>query len=192
MRLSRIVRNCSWRFAKQKSCGYSSDHSSTAVPNSQIRNPWSRVLIFLLLYLGFQRTRDSIIRLWRMLILPIVVALLAILRFVLAGMSAQPALLLGLVIGGPAGWLIERDGTTIRLSDGSLWLRGEWLTLAQIVLVLVFRCATSVTAGLNPALNGNLTWRLGTVLIATILSAMFLGRIAARLRVYLAAAAVTG
>ncbi len=149
-------------------------------------------MIFLLLYLGFQRTRDSIIRLWRMLILPIVVALLAILRFVLAGMSAQPALLLGLVIGGPAGWLIERDGTTIRLSDGSLWLRGEWLTLAQIVLVLVFRCATSVTAGLNPALNGNLTWRLGTVLIATILSAMFLGRIAARLRVYLAAAAVTG
>jgi hypothetical protein len=41
--------------------------------------------------------------------------------------------------------------------DGSRWLRGECLTLVQIVLVLVFRYATSVTAGPNPALNGNLT-----------------------------------
>lgn len=60
-------------------------------------------------------------------------------------------MLLGLVIGGSAGWLIERDGTTRRLPDGSLWLRGEYLTLVQIVLVLVFRYGTSVTAGLNPA-----------------------------------------
>ncbi len=40
-------------------------------------------------------------------------------------------------------------------------LRGEWVTLVQIVLVLDFRYATSATAGLFPALSGNLTERLG-------------------------------
>lgn len=152
---------------------------------------WVWPLYCLLLFLGFQRTRDSIVPLWRMLILPIVVSLLAILSVVVAGISALPALLVGLVIGGPAGWRIERDGTTRRLPDGSLWLRGEWVTLVQIVLILVFRYATSVTAGLNPALNGNLTWRLGTVFIATTLSAMFLGRTVARFRVYFAAVTAT-
>ena len=148
---------------------------------------WVWPLYVLLLFLGFQRTRNSIIPLWRMLILPIVVAMLAVLSFILAGMSALPAALLGLVIGGAVGWFVERDGTTRRLPDGSLWLRGEWLTLVQIVLVLVFRYATSVTAGLNPGLNGNLSWRMGTVFTATTLSAMFLGRTVARLRPYLAA-----
>lgn len=152
---------------------------------------WVWPLYGLLLFLGFQRTRDSIVPLWRMLILPIVVTLLAILSFVLAGLSTLPAVLLGLVIGGPVGWLIERDGTTRRLPDGSLWLRGEWLTMVQILVVCVFRYATSVTAGLNPALNGNLTWRLSTVFIATTLSALFLGRTAARLRVYYSAPMTT-
>lgn len=32
-----------------------------------------------------------------------------------AGISALPSMLLGLAVGGPAGWLIERDGTTRRL-----------------------------------------------------------------------------
>ncbi|MGV8951905.1 MAG: hypothetical protein ACOH2M_12430 [Cypionkella sp.] len=149
---------------------------------------WVWPLYALLLFLGFQRTRDSIIPLWRMLILPIVVTLLAILSVVLAGSSALPALLLGLIVGGPIGWLIDRKGNTRRLSDGTLWLRGEWLTMVQIVLVLVFRYATSVTAGLHPSLLSNLTWRLSTVFIATILSAMFLGRTAARLRIYFAGA----
>lgn len=43
-------------------------------------------------------------------------------------------------------------------------LRGAWVTFAQVVLVLVFRYATSATAGLPSALNGNLPWRLCTVL----------------------------
>jgi hypothetical protein len=144
------------------------------------------------MFLGFQRTRDSIVPLWRMLILPIIVTLLAILSFVIAGLSALPAMLLGLVIGGPVGWLMERDGTTRRLPDGTLWLRGEWLTLVQIVLVCVFRYATNATAGLHPSLSGNLTWLLSTVFIGTTLSAMFLGRTAARLRVYFTPPTATG
>lgn len=145
---------------------------------------WVWPLYVLLLFLGFQRTRDGIVPVWRLLILPTVVALLAVLGFILSGQGTLPALLAGLVVGGPLGWLIERDGTTRRMPGGALWLRGEWVTFTQIVVVLVFRYATSVTAGFNPELNANLTWRLGTVFVATTLSAMFLGRTAARLRVW--------
>jgi hypothetical protein len=69
---------------------------------------WVWPLYVLLLFLGFQRTRDSTPPLWRMLILPIVVTLLAILSFVLAGWSALPAVLAGLLMGGFAGWHLER------------------------------------------------------------------------------------
>jgi hypothetical protein len=60
------------------------------------------------------------------------------------------------------------------------------------LLILVYRYATSVIAGFNPELHSNLTWLLGTVFIAMSLSAVFLGRTAARLRAYFAAIAATG
>ena len=80
---------------------------------------WVWPLYVLLLFLGFQRSRDSIVPLWRMLILPFIVTLLAILSVILAGQSALPAMLLGLVVGGPVGWRIERYGSMRRLSDGA-------------------------------------------------------------------------
>ena len=147
---------------------------------------WVWPLYALLLFLGIQRTRDRTVPLWRELILPIVVTFLAILTFIGAGPSGLPAMLLGLIIGGTAGWHLERDGATRRLPNGRLWLRGEWWTFAQILLVLVFRYATSVVAALDPVLNADRTWHLSTLFISAALSALFLGRTAARLRVYFA------
>jgi hypothetical protein len=147
---------------------------------------WVWPLYAVLLFLGFQRTRDRTVPLWRELILPIVVTLLAILTFIGAGLTALPAMLLGLVIGGVAGWQLERDGDTRRLPDGRLWLHGEWWSFAQIVLVLVFRYATSVAQAMDPALNANPTWHVSTLFISATLSALFLGRTTARLRVYFA------
>jgi hypothetical protein len=149
---------------------------------------WVWPLYALLLFLTFQRTRDSSVPLWRVLILPLVVTLLVILSFVGGGMIALPAMLVGLVIGSTAGWQLERDGATRRLPHGRLWLRGEWWSLALIVVVLVFRYATNVVAALDPALNADLTWHLSTLFISATLSALFLGRTAARLRVYFATA----
>lgn len=145
---------------------------------------WVWPLYAVLLFLGLQRSRDSIVPLWRFLILPIIVAILAVLGFVLSGQGTFPALLAGLAFGAPLGWWIEPEGSTHRLPTGALWLRGEWMTLGQIGLVVGFRYTTSVLAGLNPELHGNLTWRLGTIFVATALSAMFLGRTANRLRVF--------
>jgi hypothetical protein len=149
---------------------------------------WVWALYSLLLFLSFQRTRDSTIALWRVLILPLAVALLAISSFVSAGLSALPTMLLGLVIGGAAGWRLEPNGATRRLPGNKLWLRGEWWSLAQIVLVLILRYATNVVPAVNPALNADPTWRLSTLFIGAALSALFLGRTAARLKVYLLAA----
>jgi hypothetical protein len=153
---------------------------------------WVWGLYALLLFLGVQRIRDSIVPMWRMLILPVVVTCLAIASFIGAGPSGLPAMLPGLVIGGLAGWQIERDGATRRLPDGTLWLRGEWWSLAQIALVLVFRYATSVVAAMYPVLNAEPTWHLGTLFVSAALSAAFLGRTTARLWVYRAAAMVAG
>lgn len=149
---------------------------------------WVWPLYALLLFLGFQRTRDSTVALWRMLILPLVVTLLAVLTLIGNGPSALPVMLLGLVIGSAAGWQLERDGATSRLPDDKLWLRGEWLSLAQIVLVLTFRYVVNVVAAMDPVLNANPTWHFGSLLISAALSGLFLGRTAARLRIYFAAA----
>lgn len=118
---------------------------------------WVWPLYALLLFLGFQRTRDRTVPLWRELILPTVVAGLAVLNIVAAGSGALPSALLGLAIGSAAGWRLERGGATRRLPDGALWLRGEWWSLAQIVLVLVFRYATSVVSAMAPGLNADVT-----------------------------------
>jgi hypothetical protein len=152
---------------------------------------WVWFLYALLLFLGFQRTRDSALPVWRMLILPAVVAILAIVTFISAGPDALPAMLVGIVIGGAAGWRLERDGATRRLADGRLWVRGEWWSFAQLVLVLIFRYVTSVASAMNPALNANPSWRWSALAIAAALSALFIGRAAARLRVYNSAAQKT-
>ena len=143
---------------------------------------WVWVLYALLLLLGLQRTRDSTVPLWRLLILPVAVTLLALSRVIGADTAALAATLLGLVAGSVAGWPLERAGATRRLPDGRLWLRGEWLSFVQIVIVLAFRYATSVASAMNPALDAAPTWRLGTHLVSATLSGLFLGRTAARLR----------
>ncbi len=145
---------------------------------------WVWPLYALLLFLGLQRTRDSVVPLWRMLILPAVASLLLILSFVSAAPGALPAMLLGLVAGGAAGWHLEDGRASLRLPNGRIWLRGEWLSFAQLVAVLLFRYAAAVVTAMNPGLGATPARQLGTAFTSVILSAMFLGRAAARLRNY--------
>jgi hypothetical protein len=153
---------------------------------------WVWPLYALLLFLGLQRTRDSTVSLPRMLILPLVVVLLAIFGFIVAGPTALPAILLGLLVGGTVGWLLERDGATRRLPDGKLWLRGEWWTFSQILVVFTSRYVTNVVAAMDPALAADVSWRSATLFLSFALSAAFLGRTAARLWVYFATASTQG
>jgi len=158
----------------------------TTIATVVIHTPiWVWPLYALLLFLGLQRTRDSTVSLPRMLILPLVVTLLALVSFIVAGPSALPAILLGLLVGGTVGWRLERDGATRRLPNGKLWLRGEWWTFSQILLVLISRYVTNVVAAMDPALAADLSWRSVTLFVSSALSAAFLGRTVARLRMYL-------
>lgn len=152
---------------------------------------WVWPLYALLLFLGLQRTRDSKVALWRMLILPLVVTLLAILTFIGGGLSALPAMLLGSAIGGMGGWLLQPDGATRRLPDGRLLLQGEWWSFGQILFLLIFRYVINVVAALDPALHADVAWHLSTFFISAALSGLFIGRAAARLRVYFVAAPAT-
>ncbi|MEQ1900171.1 MAG: hypothetical protein ABL866_05510 [Devosia sp.] len=145
---------------------------------------WVWGLYGLLLFLGWQRTRDSSVSLVRMLILPLVVAVFAISSFIGGGLSGLPVMLVGLVIGGTGGWLLERDGGTRRLADGRIWLRGEWWSFAQIAVVLNFRYATNVIPIFAPALNANPMWNVSSLFLFAALPALFLGRTAARLNEY--------
>ena len=157
------------------------------VANVVVHTPiWVWPLYALLLFLGWQRTRDSSIHLARMLILPLVVSILALFSFISSGPSALPAMLAGLVIGSGAGWQLEPEGATHRMPDEKIWLQGEWLSFGLIGVVLIFRYGINIVQALAPALHADLSWHMGTLFISTGLSAIFLGRTAARLRVYLA------
>ena len=145
---------------------------------------WVWPLYALLLFLGNQRTRDSVVPLWRMMILPVIIAVLTVISFTSAAPAALPAMVLGLVVGGTGGWQLEDKGASARLPDGRIWLRGEWMSFAQLVAVLVFRHASAVVTATYPRLGPTPTWQLGIAFTSAALSAMFLGRAAARLRDY--------
>ena len=151
---------------------------------------WVWAVFALIIFLGYQRTRDRTVQLWRLLLLPMIMILLAVSGIAGAGLGALPAILVGVAIGGVTGWLLERDGATRRLSDGRLWLRGEWWSLVQVVLIFVVRYLINVVAAVNPVLAGDVTFHLATVFISSLLSAMVLGRMLARLRVYFTTAPV--
>ena len=147
---------------------------------------WVWAIFAFVLFLGWQRTRDRTVELWRLVLFPAVMIVLAVSGIVGAGLTIVPAVLVGAMVGGVAGWLLEREGATRRLPDGRVWLRGEWWSLLQVVAIFLFRYASSVAAALDPTLPGNLSFHLGTALVSSLLSAMILGRTLARLRGYFA------
>jgi len=148
---------------------------------------WVWAVFALVTYLGWQRTRDRVVSLWRMLLFPAVIIVLAVTGLTHASLGlALPAMLVALAVGGTFGWLLEREGATRRLPDGKLWLRGEWWSLAQVLAIFGFRYATIVAGTVNPTLGADPVWQVATTLVSSTLSAMVLGRTLARLRVYLA------
>lgn len=146
---------------------------------------WVWAIFAFVAFMGYQRTRDRTVELWRLLILPVVMVILSATGLV-STMTATtlPAILLGLAAGGTAGWLLEREGATVRQADGRVWLRGEWWSLAQVMLIFVVHYVSAVTAAVNPSLGADPVWQIATSLMSAALSAMVVGRVVARLRAY--------
>jgi hypothetical protein len=142
----------------------------------------------LIIVLGYQRTRDRAVQLWRLLLLPTVMILTAVSGMIGAGLVSIPAILAGLAVGGVSGWLLERDGATRRLPDGKVWMRGEWWSFVQVLLIFGFRYSLAVVGAIAPAFVADPTVHLVTAFVSSLLSAMILGRTLARLRIYFTSA----
>ena len=153
---------------------------------------WAWALLAFVLFLGWQATRDRTVVLWRVLILPAVMTVTAATSIAASGWSVTPAVLVGVAVGGAVGWLLEREGATKRLENGRLWLRGEWLTFAQVLTVFAVRYTTTVIGVVNPMLSASFVYHLAIALILSLLSALFLGRTAARLSTYFRRSAPLG
>jgi hypothetical protein len=118
-------------------------------------------------------------------LLPIAVALLAISSVIGAPPESLAAATVGLLVGSGLGWSLEPRDATRRLPSGRLWQRREWLTLVQIALTLSVRYVTNDVAAMAPVLGANPIWHVSSFLVTALLSGVFLGRVAAKLRIYL-------
>jgi len=138
----------------------------------------------LVAFLGYQRTKDRTVQLWRLLLLPLIMVVLSASGMVGAGASVLPAILAGVAVGGVSGWLLERKGATRRLPGGRVWLRGEWWSFVQVLLIFVVHYSLAVVTAVNPVFAADPTVHLVTMFVSSLLSAMISGRLLARLRVY--------
>jgi hypothetical protein len=105
---------------------------------------WVWALFAFVLFMGVTRTRDRTVPLWRMLLMPGVLSLISLSGLVNANLASLPAIVLGFLAGGTAGWLLVNPTGVRRLAGGRVCLRGEWWTFLQIVLILVFRYTTAI------------------------------------------------
>lgn len=153
--------------------------------------PYVWAIFAFIIFMGFQRTRDRTVQLWRLFLLPTIMILTALSGMIGAGLGSLPAILAGLAVGGVSGWLLERDGATRRLPNGQVWLRGEWWSFVQILLIFGFRYSLAVVGAINPTFVADPTVHLVAMFVSSLLSAMVLGRTLARLRVYFTPAPAT-
>lgn len=149
------------------------------------------VIFGLIAFLGYQRTRDRTVQLWRLLLLPAIMIIVAVSGMIGAGVGVLPAILAGIAVGGVSGWLLEREGATRRLPGGRVWLRGEWWSFVQVLLIFAVRYAVAVMGAANPTFAADPTVHLVIMFVSSLLSAMILGRTLARLRVYATAVPAT-
>ena len=146
------------------------------------------VFFALIAFLGYQRTKDRTVPLWRLLLLPVIMVVLSVSGMIGAGAAVLPAILAGIAVGGVSGWRLEREGATRRLPGGRVWLRGEWWSLVQVLLIFVVHYSLAVTGAINPTLVADPTVHLVPTFVSSLLSAMISGRLLARLRVYFTSA----
>jgi len=138
--------------------------------------PYVWAIFAFIIFMGFQRTRDRTVQLWRLFLLPTIMILTALSGMIGAGLGSLPAILAGLAVGGVSGWLLERDGATRRLPNGQVWLRGEWWSFVQILLIFGFRYSLAVVGAINPTFVADPTVHLVAMFVSSLLSAMVLAK----------------
>ncbi|MBN9220076.1 MAG: hypothetical protein J0I79_19195 [Mesorhizobium sp.] len=139
---------------------------------------WVWPLIAYGLFVGWNRTRDRVVSPWRLLVLPVLITGLAFHNLVVSGISAAGLLgvACGAVAGAFAGAAMARRRPARLLEDGRLALQGDWLPLALIVAIIVFRYASGVALGVNPALAQTPTFDLPNAILSGFFAATMIAR----------------
>lgn len=134
---------------------------------------WVWPLLVYVLYVGWNGTRDRIVALPRLMIMPAIVAGLALYNLVSAGPSATG--LLGFAGGAGAGTLAGLAVARRRPAErrgGMVALKGDWMPLLLVIGIFAVRYASGVALGIEPALAGDATFQMVNLSFSGLFSAM--------------------
>lgn len=139
---------------------------------------WVWPLIAYGLFVGWSRTRDRVVQPWRLLVLPVLIAGLALYNLVASGISAAglAGVACGAVAGTFAGTAMARRRPATLLADGRLALQGDWLPLALIVGIIIVRYAKGIALGIDPALARETGFILASASLSGFFAAMMIAR----------------
>lgn len=119
---------------------------------------WVWPLLVALIALGVSRMRDRDMALWRLLLLPVIMAGLSVFTAVVMMVGSQftglslAAAMAGAVAGTLAGWWSLRNSPAIFLEGNRVRVKGEVVSMIAIVVIFVARFAFGAMSAISPDL----------------------------------------
>jgi len=119
---------------------------------------WVWPLLVALIALGISRMRDREMPVWRLMLLPAILAGSSLLTALIGSLSGQlnssglAAMGIGLGLGMAAGWMSLRAVAVTRLAGNRVLVKGEAVSLIAIVVIFASRFAAGAVTALAPDL----------------------------------------
>lgn len=116
---------------------------------------WVWILFIFLIYRGVSALKKRTLSLWRLLVLPVlffVWAVLSIWGELQSKGFGFAGFVLGLVVGGAVGWQLWRNKGSYNTATGLFDRSGSAWTLVLVLFAFVFKFALSVNLHLNTSL----------------------------------------
>jgi uncharacterized membrane protein len=153
-------------------------HGVTVLGVLQHTPIWVWAVLLYVLYVGWSRTRDRVVAPWRLLVMPAVIAGLAVWNLAASGLTPAgiAGFTCGAVAGGFAGMAVARRRPAQLRPDGMLAVRGDWLPLLLVVGIFAVRYAQGVALGIDPALAAHDGFALAGVFASGLFAAMMAAR----------------
>ena len=132
--------------------------ASPAVQVAGAAPVWVWPLLVALIALGISRMRDREMPVWRLMLLPAILAGSSVLTALIGGLSGQltssglAAMGIGLGLGMAAGWMSLRAVVVTRLAGNRVLIRGEAVSLIAILAIFASRFAAGAMTALAPDL----------------------------------------
>lgn len=115
---------------------------------------WVWPLLVALIALGVSRLRDREMPVWRLLLLPAILIGISVVTVLAggSGLARLVAMTAGLAAGAVAGWASMRNVKVVRLNDGLVFVKGEYVSLIAILGIFASRFASGFVTATAPQL----------------------------------------